>query len=261
MVQRQFAEKAAAYAASAVHASGASLRKLSELLQPQSSWRVLDVATGAGHTAHTVAPFVEQVVATDLTQSMLATARTLAREKSLDNVLTAAADAAALPFFSGAFNLVTCRTAAHHFPDVDRFLSEAARVLAPAGLLAVVDNIAPGSKLRGRKGRVQREAGEYVNAFERLRDPSHVRSLSIYGWRDAFYAAGFAIQHEEVATKEIDFSSWVMRGAVAPDDVTRLRAMLVQAPREALEFLTPLFRGDTIKFRLSEALLIGKKQG
>ena len=260
-VRRQFGDKAEAYAASALHATGASLGRLVELLQPQPSWRVLDVASGPGHTAHTLAPHVGWVVATDVTPPMLRKARALGREKGLGNVTLAAAAAELLPFAGGAFDLLTCRIAAHHFFDIARFLAEARRVLAPDGVLALVDNVVPGSKLRGRKGRVQREAGEYVNAFEKLRDPSHVRCLSIYGWRDAFYKAGFAIEHEELAPKEIAFSDWVARMAVAPDDVTRLRAMLVQAPREALEFLIPVFEGDTIKFRLSELFLIGKKQG
>ena len=35
--------------------------------------------------------------------------------------------------------------------DVDRFMAESARVLKPGGLLAVFDNIVPGSGLKGKK--------------------------------------------------------------------------------------------------------------
>jgi len=49
LIQRKFGEAAAEYAASAVHARGASLARLVELVDPKPSWRVLDVATGAAH--------------------------------------------------------------------------------------------------------------------------------------------------------------------------------------------------------------------
>lgn len=257
-VQKQFGDKAAAYATSRVHADPASLARLVELVEPDAAWRVLDVGTGAGHTAHTFATHVRQVVASDLTTPMLEKTRELAAERGLINVLATGTDAEVLPFSDGSFDLVTSRMAAHHFPQVDHFLDEAARVLRPGGLLLLVDNVVPGSVRRGKKTRLQREAGHYINAFDRLRDPSHQRCLSIYAWREALYAAGFVIEHEEVARKELDFGDWTARMGVATADVTRLRAMLRQAPKEVLEFLTPDFQGDTIKFYLSEALFVGK---
>ena len=49
LVQQQFGANAAAYATSAVHAKGASLARLVELVKPGADWSVLDIATGAGH--------------------------------------------------------------------------------------------------------------------------------------------------------------------------------------------------------------------
>jgi protein-L-isoaspartate O-methyltransferase len=63
LIQRKFGEATAEYAASAVHARGASLARLVELVDPKPSWRVLDVATGAGHTALAFAPRVARVTA------------------------------------------------------------------------------------------------------------------------------------------------------------------------------------------------------
>lgn len=259
LVQAQFGDKADAYATSAIHADPAHLVRLLELLQPQPGWRVLDVATGAGHTAHALAPHVASVVAADLTPPMAAKARSLAREKGLANVSALAADAGALPFAAAAFDLVTVRLAPHHFPDVARFLVEARRVLPSGGHLAVVDNVVPGSLLGGKKARLQNEAGRYINAFERLRDPSHVLCLSIYEWRRAFHEAGLTVEHEETDWKWLDFGSWAARMGVTEPTLTRLRVLLLRAPNAVLEFLTPENRGDTIRFRLSEALFIARR--
>lgn len=259
LVQEQFGDKVAAYTTSAVHARGKSLRRLLELTDPQPAWSILDVATGAGHTALAFAPHVRQVVATDLTFPMLGEVQVRARARDFANVRVATADAEALPLVAGSFDLVTCRLAAHHFPQVACFLQESARVLRAEGLVAVVDNVVPGSMRQNKRGRLRRTTGRYVNAFEQLRDPSHHLCLSLYEWREIFYQAGFAIIHEEVERKEFDFDDYVRRMRVPAEDVARLRAMLVQAPDHVLEFLTPVFDADTIKFCLSEALFVARK--
>lgn len=255
-VKAQFGASAEAYATSAVHATGVSLARLVELTQPQADWQVLDVATAAGHTALAFAPHVARVTAVDITPEMLSVAAELAAERGVTNITFETADAENLPYASARFDLVTCRIAAHHFPDVPRFLAEARRVLRPGGLLALVDNIAPGTRLRGRKARLLNAAGDYYNAFETLRDPSHVRCLSLHAWQDAVLAAGFTLQHTETAVKAIDFDSWAARMRVFPANVTRLRVMLVQAPEKVHEFLTPQFTGARIEFRLTEIILI-----
>lgn len=257
-VQQQFGDKAAAYAASPVHARGGSLRRLVELTTPQDQWRVLDVATGAGHTAHAFARHVRRVVATDLTLSMVQQARQLSRQLGLENLSYAAADGERLPFEDDCMDLITCRLAAHHFSDVAAFVREAARVLRRGGLLAVSDNVVPGSRRRGKEARITSEISYYVNAFEKLRDPSHKRHLTTYQWRDHFVANRLALLHEEADKKAIDFADYVRRSGVAPRDIVRLRAMLVQAPQGVLEFLTPIFQGDTITFHLTEAIFIGR---
>ena len=71
---------------------------------------------GGGHTALTFAPFVEKVIATDLTPAMLKTAEKFIREeKKITNVEFELADAENLPFEDSSFDLVTCRIAPHPF--------------------------------------------------------------------------------------------------------------------------------------------------
>lgn len=258
-VKKQFGENAAKYVDSKVHAKGASLQRLVDLVQPLQDWRILDIATGAGHTALTFAPHVAHVTLTDITPQMLEKAEALAQERGIDNVSFELADAEALPYEDGRFHAVTCRIAPHHFPDIPQFIAESHRVLKQGGVFAVVDNVVPGTHLRGKKANLQREAGKYINAFEKLRDPSHGRCLSLNEWEYGFKKAGFRDIHSETAPKEMDFDWWVERMNVTSDDRIRLRAMLVQAPQEVTAFLTPQFSGDRIKFYLREAIIIGKK--
>ena len=191
LVQQQFGAHAAAYATSTVHAKGASLGRLVELVQPQPSWQALDVATGAGHTAAAFAPHVGRVIASDLTEEMLQEAAKLAKAKGLANMETARADAEALPFDDARFDLVTCRIAPHHFPDVPTFVAEVWRMLKPGGTFALVDNIAPDAESTpGFSSAELRDAALTYNAFEKIRDPSHGRCLGMAEWSEVLSDTG-----------------------------------------------------------------------
>jgi ubiquinone/menaquinone biosynthesis C-methylase UbiE len=257
-VTHQFGTNAAAYVRSSTHAQGASLARLVELLRPHRGWRVLDVATAAGHTALALAPFVAAVVGTDLTPPMLPLARQLARERGVTNLFLTVGDVDDLPFGDGAFEAVTCRIASYHFPDISRFIDEATRVLRPGGALAVVDNIVPGSRLRGKKAERQRAAGAYINAFEQLRDPSHNRCLSQEEWVDALLGKGLSVEIQETLDKRLTFETWAARHT--PEMQLRLKAMLLKAPESALGFLDPQTKSGLTTFRLREGLFIGRKK-
>lgn len=260
LVKAQFGAAAESYAVSRVHAQGASLGRMVELVKPQPGWRMLDIATGAGHTAFAFAPHVSEVVATDITPEMLAMTARLAQERGLANITVQEADAEALPFAEASFDLVTCRIAPHHFGDVNRFLRECVRVLKPEGRVALVDNVVPGSTGNDAEAEEQRLAGDYINTFERLRDPSHQRCLSVDEWLQAFERAGLTVVHYETQPKAIEFNDWARRLNMSEEQLPRLRSLLLQAPPAAAAFLQPTLAGDDVHFFLGEALLIGKKR-
>lgn len=249
LVRRQFGAHAQNYVSSPDHSKGDSLDRLLSVVQPQPDWRVLDVATGGGHTALAVAPLVREVVATDITAEMLAAAERFIRGKGVENVTFREADATALPFADGAFDLVTCRIAPHHFPDCAQFVRETARVLRPGGVAAVIDNIVPGDLAAAR----------HINAVEQLRDPSHNWAYTQADWLDFFAAAGLAVTHNEVFRKVRDFDFWT--GMMSVDEKTKdqLRVLILQAPAPALAALAPEAAGGGVKLWLTEVFVVGRK--
>ena len=260
LVQKQFGAHAAAYATSAVHAKGASLSRLVELTAPQPDWRVLDIATGAGHTAAAFAPHVAHVIASDITREMLAEADALARAKSFANFETAEADAEKLPFADAHFDLVTSRIAPHHFPDPAAFVREVVRVLKPGGTFALVDNIAPDQlSTPGFTEAELNEAAHVYNAFEKLRDPSHVRCLGMAEWGVLMTGAGLRVVHSERIPKDMAFEPWAVRLGCDAATVDKLRQMLAESTPALRAFLKPRPEAGGLMFTLDEAIVIARK--
>jgi ubiquinone/menaquinone biosynthesis C-methylase UbiE len=246
LTQQIFGAHAREYVASKPHAKGASLERMVTLAAPQPAWRALDIATGGGHAAYAFAPHVARVWATDITDEMLAIVREQAEKRGLANLRVGYAKAEALPFEDKSFDLVVCRIAPHHFDSIPAFLAESFRVLVDGGTLALVDNVVPAGTV-----------GDFVNAFERLRDPSHLRAWTMDEWRQALRAEGFAIAHEEEITKEMEFSSWAQR-----HDATMKRlllGLLAEATPAVRDFLAPGENATGPTFRLCEGLFIVRR--
>jgi ubiquinone/menaquinone biosynthesis C-methylase UbiE len=221
-----FAER---YVTSQAHAEGEDLERLVEIAEPRPEWLVLDVATGGGHTALRFAPLVGRVVATDLTARMLAAARTHIAAQGVDNVTFGVADAQDLPFQGERFDLVTCRIAPHHFGDCARFVRESTRVLKKGGMLLVQDHVLP----------EDRAAARYVDAFERLRDPSHHRAYAESEWVKLFRDAGLAVEQTEQLVKEHQFLPWAKRQDCSPETIARLIERVERAPGAVVDWMRP----------------------
>ncbi len=207
-----FGARAGWYATSQVHKDPAALARLVAWASPAADARVLDVGAGAGHTAFAFAPHVAHVIATDPTRAMLEEALRIRGARGIPNVDVVLADAQDLPFRDGGFDLVTCRRAAHHVPDLARGLREMRRVLRPGGRLLIDDRSVPEDDL----------ADALQNALDVLHDPSHVRERRPSEWRALLSDAGFHLERLETYEESRPFSSFTE--SARPDDVLRLEA-------------------------------------
>jgi len=99
----------------------------------------VDVGTGTGRVLELFIDQAEEGMGVDLSREMLHVARAKLTEAGLSSRFVRQADASALPLDAGATDLVTVHQVLHYLPDPQAALSECARVLAPGGLLLVVD--------------------------------------------------------------------------------------------------------------------------
>ncbi|HEY7732908.1 MAG TPA: class I SAM-dependent methyltransferase, partial [Gaiellaceae bacterium] len=123
-----WSDRAAAYVDSDAHREGADLDVLVEWAAGART--ALDVATGGGHVARRLREAGLEVVTVDPAPGM--------RPDVVGH-------AEHLPFADGSFDVVACRTAAHHFADVRQSVAEMARVAADRVLL--VDTVNMGDEV------------------------------------------------------------------------------------------------------------------
>ncbi|MBI5564098.1 MAG: methyltransferase domain-containing protein [Chloroflexi bacterium] len=225
LAQTIFAERAAFYTTSVVHADKAVLDRLVELARPTTTDHVLDVATGTAHTALAFAPHVAHVIATDITPEMMAQGERLRADAGIENLEFRIADAHDLPFEDASFDFVTCRRAAHHFVDVAKTLREMTRVLKPGGRLVIDDRSVPEDDF----------ADATLNRLDWLHDHSHVRQYRASEWRSMMHDTRCRIEVIETYTKHRPLSAFTNGvDAVAVAEIEAIVAALNDEQRGLL---------------------------
>jgi len=233
-----FGRQARAFARSPVHLDPERIRRLLAFVAPRRGERVLDAACGPGIVTGALAGSGARAVGVDLTAEMLAEAR------ASQEGMFVRGDAERLPFADGTFDAAVTRNALHHIADPGAVLRDMARVLRPAGRLIVEDIRAPDDP--GRRA--------YHEEIERLRDPSHTRSLTEEELRALGAEAGLTEPRGLRAKFVIDFEEWIERAYPAPADRRRARSMMESSVDEDRCGLRVFWHDGRLKFERESML-------
>ncbi|MBB2482941.1 methyltransferase domain-containing protein [Bacillus sp. APMAM] len=221
-VRQQFGKSAQSYVESKQHKDGNDLQKLVGMASITGKEELLDIATGGGHTANAFASRVRSVTALDLTKEMLAAAEKFIKGNGHHNVQFMEGDAEKLPFANETFDIVTCRIAPHHFPNIRDFLSEVNRVLKNNGQFLLDDNVAPEAKA----------FDEFYNTIEKIRDYSHFRAWKKSEWIQMLEDNGFEVGEWHRFEKVFIFEPWCNRMNLSDKEKEHLNSFILNASEE-----------------------------
>ncbi len=186
-----WSNRAELYVGSDAHREGDDLELLARWARGAKT--ALDVATGGGHVARRLREEGLEVVTCDPAPGMRPDVVCRAEE---------------LPFRDAAFEVVACRTAAHHFENVRAAVSEMTRVSSRFVLIADTLNM-----------------GDAVEEAERLRDATHVRNYTENEWRGFLADAELEVEDVRMVQNNIDFAAWLARTGCEGEVAERVREL------------------------------------
>ncbi len=218
-IRDQFTRQAAPFSTAGPIADGAALEMIVAAARPGRDDTVLDLACGGGLVVCAFAPHVRHATGIDLTPAMLDRARRLAAERGLTNVTWQEGDVNPLPYPDGAFDIVVTRFAMHHFLDPQAVFREMVRVARPGGRIVVVDTCASADP---------RKAAAF-NRLEKLRDPSHARSLTLSELEGFYRDAGLPQPQMRFYELRDTVDNLLARSFPNPGDEQTIRALFAAA--------------------------------
>ncbi len=223
--QSQFGRLAGAYGASKTHAQAGALASAASMLTDRRYGTAMDIGAGPGFTAFAVADRCDRVIATDVTPEMLEQARSLRDERGAPHTELMLTAAESLPCRDASLDLITCRTAAHHFLNIDAWLRDVHRALTPGGELILIDTISPDDT----------EAETWMHGIEIWRDPSHVRNPTQAEWLSAIERAGLRVVETALSRVDLEYPDWTERAGMPEEEAARLGQALRDAPPAAAQ--------------------------
>jgi hypothetical protein len=101
-------------------------------------------------------------------------------------------------------------------------------------------------------------AARTFNTYEKTRDPSHARALSLAEWTSQITKVGFTDATYELLDQHIAFAPWTERMRCAPETVEVLKSMLFNDDL-LRTFLRPREEQGELIFTLQEAIIVARK--
>jgi len=250
LIVEQFTKQAVPFSTAPGVRDEEALRLLVDFTGAGPEDTVLDVACGPGLVVCALAAVVRHATGIDVTPAMIERARALAAEKGLGNVAWQVGDVLPLPYPDGAFSLVVSRFAFHHFSEPRAVLAEMKRVCAPGGRVVLVDVAASEDPAKAAA----------LNRMEKLRDPSHVRALTLGELQALFPDVGLPPPRATFYQLKSELEGLLERSFPAPGDAERIRRMFIDSLEDDGLGLGTRRRGnDEIVFAYPVAVLVAAR--
>jgi ubiquinone/menaquinone biosynthesis C-methylase UbiE len=236
LVRDRFTRTAEIFGNAVLQTRAAEAEILAEMVAAKKSDCAVDLACGTGALAAAFAPHVRWIIGLDLTPAMLAVAQRSASGADARNVAFALGNAQEIPLPDGSLDLALTSYALHHVPEPGRVIGEMSRVLKRGGRSGLIDIFAQENPL----------SAEMHDRIERVRDPSHVRTLARSEFASLFAANGLRITDTRVEEHAVTFDQWMHTAGREPSDPEYIetRRLMEEAIPNDLAAFHPRYTAD-----------------
>lgn len=114
-------------------------KALLDIFRDQKIVDFLDIGTGTGRMLELFGPDVSHAIGVDSSREMLSFARAAIEDAGLRNCQVRLADMYNLPFANQSQDAIVIHQVLHYAEDPEKVIHEAARLLRPGGVMAIVD--------------------------------------------------------------------------------------------------------------------------
>jgi ubiquinone/menaquinone biosynthesis C-methylase UbiE len=243
----QFTRQAAPFSRSPAHNSAEAMEQILRIASPTPTDRALDVACGPGIIACLIAPHVAHMTGADLTAAMLVEAEKRRIAQNIPPIAWIEGDAEHLPFDDGAFDLVVTRYSFHHLVSPEKVLREMARVCRAGGRIVIADVVMPAEKVSA------------FDTMERLRDPSHTRTLTPEKLDALIVEAGLIAEDYATHAVSMTLEYQLAKSFPNPGDDERIREIFRDEPEHDRLGLSARREGDDIVIHYPTGVLRVRK--
>lgn len=244
----QFTKQSVSFAKKSSQHIGEVFERIQTLINATEKDIVLDVASGTGSPAVEFAKIRSQVTGIDITPAMIEQAKILQKMNTLDNIRWDMGDITqALPYVSNSFSIVVTKFSFHHLLNPLSVLIEMNRVCALGGKIIIVDPTPPPEK------------AFLYNQLAQLRDPSHVKSLTISEFEDLFQKAGIPVLKQGFYRVKIGLEDQLQTSFPDPTNIDKIRRLFIEDTKNDILGLESHFEGNEIYFSYPNSIFVGQK--
>ena len=247
LILEQFSKTAEAFINMQEHSDESAMKLFMNLAELNKDDNVLDVACGPGIVACAFAKIAKHVTGIDLTPDMINRAQQMQNEKALNNLSWDVGDVYDLPYQDNTFSKVISRYAFHHFINPNLVLNEMIRVSSKNGTVCVVDVA------------TSPEKNYAYNRVEKLRDPSHVKALTIYELEKLFIDNGLSDIKTAFYRLEIDLEEIIKGSMTNLEDTDKIRKIFQDDLGKDELDMNAYLKKDKIRFSFPVMIISGKK--
>lgn len=150
------------------------LKKILEFLPFKADMKILDLGVGSGYLSFPIAKKYPDIsiVGLDIVEKALKVNRAKAKEENIRNISFITYNGIDFPFVDNEFDMVISRYALHHFPDIQKSISEVSRVIKSGGFLFISD---PAPNIN--------DSSRFVDEYMQLKKDGHIKFYRKDEWK------------------------------------------------------------------------------